>query len=107
MNTRHLEQSVGPVAVANNLSNRDIAARFLRVVILAACYFILELVAKALTVAQFMFVVWKRRPNRGMARLGLMIAAYMNSLWRYCTFASDDAPWPFQPWPRGDRELRG
>ncbi len=106
MNTNQLESYGDPVAVTNTVTNRDIGIRFLRVVILAACYFLLEVIAKMLTVVQFLFVAWQKRPHQGMARLGTMIAEYMHALWRYCTFASDDPPWPFRPWPRGDGELR-
>ena len=86
------------------LTNREIGMRLLRVAILAVLYFILEFVAKALTVLQFIFVAWQKRPHRGMQALGTMIAEYMFGLWRYCTFVSDDAPWPFRPWPRPRRE---
>jgi len=79
---------------------RRLGMRLLRVIVLAACYFVLELVAKTLTVAQFIFCAWKKRPHRGMQRLGEMIARYMQQMWLYCTFASDEAPWPFSPWPR-------
>ena len=102
MDTNQLETYDEPVAVTSTVTNREIAIRLLRVVILAACYFLLEIVAKALVVAQFLFVAWQKRPQQGMARLGTMIAEYMHALWRFCTFASDDPPWPFRPWPRGD-----
>ena len=107
MNTNDLESYADPAAVTNTITNRDIGIRLFRVVILAACYFLLEIVAKTLTVMQFLFVGWNKRPHQGMARLGTMIGEYMHGLWRYCTFASDDAPWPFRPWPRGERKIRG
>ena len=88
----------------DTMTNRDVGIRLLRVAILAICYFLLELVAKALTVLQFIFVAWQKRPHRGMQMLGAMIAEYMHALWRYCTFASDEAPWPFRPWPADGSE---
>ena len=87
--------------------NGHLGVRLLRVAVLAVCYFLLEIVVKAVTVLQFIFVAWKKRPHAGMQRLGEMIASYMAALWRYCTFASDDAPWPFRPWPRGAAEQQG
>ena len=80
--------------------DHPVGIRLLRVAVLAVCYFVLEFVAKTVTVAQFIFVAWQKRPHPGMQRLGTMIAEYMHAMWRYCTFASDDAPWPFRPWPR-------
>jgi len=74
--------------------------RLFRVIVMLIVYFVLEVVVKSLTVAQFLFVAWRKRPHDGMKRWGAMIAAYMNQMWQYCTFASDAAPWPFSPWPR-------
>lgn len=72
--------------------------RLLHILILVLpIYFVLELIAKSLTVAQLLFVVWKKRPHPVMRRWGASIADYMQSLWRYCTFASDAVPWPFKP----------
>jgi hypothetical protein len=76
-------------------------ARLLRVVVLLACYFVLELVVKAVMVLQFLLVILRKRPQKGLQRLGAMIAEYMKDMWSYCTFASDRAPWPFSRWPRG------
>jgi hypothetical protein len=74
--------------------------RLLRVVVLLVVYFVLEFVVKSLTVTQFLFVAWRKRPHARLQRWGETIATYMNQMWRYCTFASDTAPWPFSPWPR-------
>jgi hypothetical protein len=69
----------------------------------------LEIVAKAATVLQLVYAAWKKRPHPGIQRLGARIGEYMNALWRYCTFASQEAPWPFSPWPREiiQRDLGG
>ncbi len=74
--------------------------RLLRVVVILLVYFVLEIVVKSLTLGQFAFFAWRKRPHAGMKLLGAMIAEYMNQMWKYCTFSSDAAPWPFSPWPR-------
>ena len=71
--------------------------RLLRVLVLVGIYFVLEILIKALTVVQFIFVAWQKRPHPGMQRLGMMISEYICTMWKYCTFASDEAPWPFKP----------
>ncbi len=76
--------------------------RLLRVLILAACYFVLEVIVKLVTVMQFIYIAWKKKPHKGMQLLGRMIADYMQMMWTYCTFASNHAPWPFTPWQRVD-----
>ena len=105
MDINQLETYDDSVTVTSTVTNREIGIRLLRVVILAACYFLLEIVAKALVVVQFLYVAWQKRPHQGMARLGTMIAEYMHALWRFCTFASHEPPWPFRPWPRGEGKL--
>ena len=80
--------------------------RLLRVAVLAVLYFLLEIVVKGVTVVQFVFFAWKKQPSVRLQRLGAMIARYMESLWLYCTFATDDAPWPYRPWPRVGEELQ-
>ena len=81
---------------STEIKDYHVGKRLVRVAVLAICYFVVEIIAKALTVAQFIFVAWKKRPHPGMQRLGTMIAEYMLDLWRYCTFASDNPPWPFR-----------
>jgi hypothetical protein len=77
-----------------------LGSRLLRVVVVLAVYFVLELLVKATMVLQFGYVAWKKRPHLGMRRFGASVGEYMNALWRFCTFASDQPPWPFRPWPR-------
>jgi hypothetical protein len=72
----------------------------LRVGTILVLYFVLEITVKTLTVAQFLFVAWRKQPHAGMMRWGASLAEYMRQMWKYCTFASDAAPWPFSPWPR-------
>lgn len=91
---------------ANSNQGYRLGERLLRVLVLAVCYFILEIVVKATTVIQFVFVAWKKRPNPHLQRLGEMIAEYMESMWLYCTFATDDAPWPYRPWSYSSSRLQ-
>lgn len=77
-----------------------LGSRLIRVVVVLVVYFVLELLVKAAMVLQFVYVAWKKRPHLGMQRFGASVGEYMNALWRFCTFASDEAPWPFRPWPR-------
>ena len=86
---------------ASRVRPGELGPRLLRVLVLLACYFVLELAVKAVMVVQLLFVAWRRRPHALLQRAGAMLARYMQELWGYCTFASDHAPWPFGPWPRG------
>lgn len=76
--------------------------RLVRTLVVFAFWFLLELLVKAVTVLQLVHVACKKRPHLGMQRLGDMIGEYTYGLWRYCTFASHQTPWPFSPWPRGE-----
>lgn len=94
----------GAVKVANVPASAGVAGplgiRMLHILVGLAVYFFLEIVVKLVTVLQFVYVAWRKRPNTAMQRLGAMIGDYTNALWRYGTFASHEAPWPFSPWPR-------
>jgi hypothetical protein len=85
---------------ASRARPEHLGLRLLRILVLLACYFVLELAVKAVMVVQLLFVAWRRRPHALLQRAGGMLAQYMQELWGYCTFASDHAPWPFGPWPR-------
>lgn len=80
--------------------------RVLRILVGLAIYFVLEIVVKVVTVLQLIYVAWNKRPNPAMQRLGAMIGDYTNALWRYGTFASHVAPWPFNPSPRDPSDGR-
>lgn len=96
-----IQGSIGAIEQAETIVHAGYPwRRLLRVFVMLIVYFVLEVVVKSLTVAQFLFVAWRRRPHDGMKRWGAMIAGYMNQMWQYCTFAADAAPWPFSPWPR-------
>jgi len=91
---------------ASESRDRHLGLRLLRVAVVAICYFVIEMVAKIVTVAQFVFLAWRKQPHPGMQRFGARLSEYMYAMWRYCTFASDDAPWPFKPWPSGQVDLQ-
>ena len=101
------ERTESPSRGSTSSENGHLGVRLLRVAVLAVCYFLLEIVVKAVTVLQFVFVGWKKQPHAGMQHLGEMIVQYMAEKWLYCTFASDDAPWPFGSWPWGATETEG
>ena len=78
-----------------------LSERAVRTLVPLALYFVLEVVAKAVVLLQFIVVMLRGRPATPLAVGGAMLAEFMYSLWLYGTFADDTPPWPFSPWPRG------
>lgn len=95
-----------PLHEQEGISALQLAVRVLQVLVLFGVWFLLELLIKAATVVQLVHVAWKRRPHPAMQRLGAMVGDYTDRLWRYCSFASREAPWPFGPWSRRPAEPR-
>lgn len=100
------EAPTAPSVSAGAGAAGPLGIRVLRILVGLAVYFVLEIVVKVVTVLQLIYVAWKKRPNPAMQRLGAMIGDYTNALWRYGTFASQEAPWPFNPWPRDPSDGR-
>ena len=81
----------------------DTGRRVFRMAVLALCYLVLEIVGKLLVVVQLGFVLWRRVPESRCRRFAAAYSAWMGALWAFVTFASDEAPWPFAPWPNTPR----
>lgn len=56
-------------------------------------------IALALGVLQFIFVGFERKPNEDLKRLNKNLSQYLRDLIAYITFARDEKPFPFAPFP--------
>ena len=86
-------------------TSRGLGRRLLQVLVVLALYFVLEVVTKLVAFIQFIIVAWRGRPEPRLQRAGASLARFMHTMWLYFTFASDEPPWPFAPWPDGAVEL--
>ena len=90
----------GPRAPAGSCAPPGgVTGRLLRLLVLALCYAVLELVGKAVVLLQIGFVLCRGTPSARLSSFARNFAAWMGALWAYVTFGVDEAPWPFRPWP--------
>jgi len=52
-------------------------------------------------ILQFLTQLLTGCPNEHVSAFGLNLASFVFQTIRFLTFASDDMPWPFSPWPDG------
>jgi hypothetical protein len=73
--------------------------RLVFIILFAILLHITQAVIAAIVVTQFLSkLVTGKVINRG-AVFGKNISAYVYEIIRFLTFATDDMPWPFAPWP--------
>jgi hypothetical protein len=58
-------------------------------------------VLNAVTVLQFLWLVFTGAPNRFLLGFGRSLAGWLAETARFMTCASDEKPFPWQPWPAG------
>jgi hypothetical protein len=75
-----------------------------KVLVVIACYLVLEIVTKVIVIVQFAVAAMRGAPDQRLQRVGAMLANYMGETWRYGVFATNEAPWPFSRWPEGGVE---
>lgn len=56
----------------------------------------------ALTVVQFILVLFTDAPNVRLAMFSRSLGQYLKQIVWFLTFASEDMPFPFMDWPSGD-----
>jgi hypothetical protein len=82
-----------------NLTRSGTWQRLLYVILFAVIYTVADIVLATVFVVQFGFVLITGRRNRNLLDFGASLSRFMYDVLRYFTFNSDDAPFPFQPWP--------
>lgn len=83
----------------HNLTRIETWQRLLYVILFVIIYSVAEIVLATVTVLQFGFVLITGRRNANLLQFGASLSRFMYDVLRYFTFNSDDAPFPFQPWP--------
>lgn len=76
-----------------------LARRVLRTLILVLAYIVLEVGAKAVAVAQLLWLAWRGAPHPWLVRRGGELARFFHALWSYLSCETETPPWPFSPWP--------
>ena len=86
-----------------NVKDKDTWLRFIYLVVFGFAFYLSILLTFATSVFQFLAKLFSGHSFEGMAEFGNNLAAYQSQVTRYLTFASDEKPFPFAPFPvKGD-----
>jgi hypothetical protein len=75
--------------------------RGLFMLLLAIAFGIGQVVLNTVAVLQFLWLLFTGEPNRFLQGFGRSLAAWLGDTGRFMTCASDEKPFPWQPWPAG------
>ena len=91
------------MAMSGNLKQRltrpSIWLRLVFMIVLAIAFSIAEIVIFAVSIFQFFATLFTRKPNIQLMRFGRNLACYLQQITTFMTFATDERPFPFSPWP--------
>ncbi len=81
------------------LSRGDIWGRALYMVFFAIAYSVAGTVVTLLVIFQFLAILFTRKANEPLLKLGNNISAYIGQILRFQTFNTETKPFPFSSWP--------
>ncbi|MDH5446936.1 MAG: DUF4389 domain-containing protein [Gammaproteobacteria bacterium] len=88
----HTEQASGP----------SIWHRALYMVLFAIIFHLVELIIGLVMVVQFVLKAATGKTNENLGRFGDQLSQYLYKIVQFQTFNTEDKPFPFQAWPKGE-----
>ena len=85
--------------IKRNITRCSIWLRLVFMIVLCMAYGVAEFVTFAVVVFQFLASLFTGKPNDQLARFGRNLARYFQQITVYMTFATEEKPFPFTPWP--------
>jgi len=85
--------------IKENVTRRSIWLRLVFMIVMGVAYGVAEFVASVVIVFQFLTSLFSGKPNDRLARFGRNLARYFQQITVYMTFATEEKPFPFAPWP--------
>lgn len=85
-----------------HVRNRDTWVRFACLVLFGLAFYLTSLLVFASCVCQFLARLFSGATFPGLVSFGDALATYQAQLVRYLTFASDERPFPFAPFPKAE-----
>lgn len=83
-----------------NITDRETWLRFVFMIVFGVAFYFAATLALMAALFQFLAKLFGGEPNQGMREFGDGLGAYLQQVTKYMTFASDEKPFPFTPWPR-------
>ena len=85
-----------------NLADRSTWLRLLYMILFVVVFNIAEFVIGVIVVVQFLFKLLTGHALDRLGELGHSLASYVLEIIVFLTFASEDMPYPFGPWPSAE-----
>jgi len=82
-----------------NVKDKDTWLRFIYLVVFGIAFYLSILLTFAASIFQFLAKLFSGAAFGGLADFGDNLAAYQGQVTRYLTFASEEKPFPFAPFP--------
>ncbi len=82
-----------------HVKDKDTWLRFIYLVVFFAAFYLSVVLTFAASVFQFLAKLFSGSSFGGLAEFGDNLAAYQAQVTRFLTFASDEKPFPFAPFP--------
>jgi hypothetical protein len=82
-----------------NVKDKDAWLRFVWLVLFGVIFYLMIAVTLFASVVQFLARLFSGAPFAGLIEMGGVLAEYQAQVTRYLTFASDERPFPFAPFP--------
>jgi hypothetical protein len=87
----------------NPTSKRNIWLRGFFMLLMALAYHVTGTVLFIVTLIQFVLVLLNDAPNDRLVAFGHSLAAYLQQIALFLTFAAEEIPFPFSDWPAGEQ----
>ena len=85
--------------IKENVNRRSIWLRLVFMIVMGVAYSVAEFVTLVVVVFQFLTSLFTGKPNDRLNRFGRNLARYFQQITVYMTFATEEKPFPFTPWP--------
>ena len=85
----------------DNVKNENTWIRLAFIILFAISMQISGVILTLTVIVQFLTQLLTGRPNEQVSKFGQNLASFVYQTIRFLTFASDEMPWPFSPWPDG------
>ncbi len=82
-----------------NVTRRSIWLRLVFMIVLSVAFNVAEFITFAVVAFQFLSSLFTGQPNDRLTRFGRNLARYLQQIIVYMTFATEEKPFPFRPWP--------
>ena len=85
--------------IKENVTRRSIWLRLVFMIVLSVAFYVAEFITFAVVAFQFLASLFTGQPNDQLTRFGRNLARYLQQITVFMTFATEEKPFPFTPWP--------